>query len=353
MTNDLPLPPVPADADLQDFPFMPLQVARLRDSDFAAEEEPEACWYAVLLWAASWHQIPAGSLPDNDTVLRRLCGLGRDTKTWQKHKNGALRGFFLCSDGRFYHNVVSEQVNEAWQSKLAQRHRSFCGAVRKHNDRRSDNILEIPTFDEWVRLDRPEKVVDLITALGLSTIANVAEKKRNVARTKDNVAPVSAGNGLQGTGTGTGTGIYIRESPNGLLGEAETSPTVIVPPDEPVTPGEIMKLWNELAYETGLSLVEKMTPDRRSKCQARIKSYPERKHWQQAFQTIRASSFLRGEGQRGWKADFDFLIQAKSFNRLVEGSYGNAETRSEQVTTRSLGETVADNLERRLLADGR
>ena len=42
------------DADLQDFPFMPLHVARLRDSDLAAEGDPEGCWYAVLLWAAGW-----------------------------------------------------------------------------------------------------------------------------------------------------------------------------------------------------------------------------------------------------------------------------------------------------------
>jgi hypothetical protein len=66
----MPAPLTPPDCDLQDFPFMPLHVARLRDSDLASEEEPEACWYAVLLWAASWHQIPAASLPDNDAVLR-------------------------------------------------------------------------------------------------------------------------------------------------------------------------------------------------------------------------------------------------------------------------------------------
>src|SRR5262249_39444810 len=30
-----PMPPVPADLDLRDFPFMPLDVLRLRDSDLA------------------------------------------------------------------------------------------------------------------------------------------------------------------------------------------------------------------------------------------------------------------------------------------------------------------------------
>ena len=148
---------------------MPLQVARLRDSDLAAEEEPEACWYAVLLWAASWHQLPAGSLPDNDTVLMRLVGLGRDKKTWAKFKTGAMRGFILCSDGRFYHPVVAEQVNEAWDGKVRQRHRTFCAAVRKHNERNPKNKVESPSFEEWDALGRPEKVADAVTDLSRVT----------------------------------------------------------------------------------------------------------------------------------------------------------------------------------------
>jgi hypothetical protein len=116
-------PLTPPDCDLQDFAFMPLHVARLRDSDLAAEEDPEACWYAVLLWAASWHQLPAGSLPDNDAVLARLCGLGRDVRTFKKHRTGALRGFIVCNDGRLYHPVVAEQVLSAWAEKNAYRER--------------------------------------------------------------------------------------------------------------------------------------------------------------------------------------------------------------------------------------
>ena len=120
---DSPAPLTPPDCDLQDFPFMPLQVARLRDSDMAATESPEACWYAVMLWAASWHQVPAASLPDDDAILTKLCGLGRDVKTFRKHRDGALRGFVKCSDGRIYHAVVAEQANAAWAEKAAYRER--------------------------------------------------------------------------------------------------------------------------------------------------------------------------------------------------------------------------------------
>jgi hypothetical protein len=131
MSDALPL--TAHDCDLQDFPFMPLQVARLRDSDLAATEHPEACWYAVLLWAASWHQVPAASLPDDEMVLTRLCGLGRDVKTFRKHRAGALRGFVTCSDGRLYHPVVAEQANAAWKEKLAYRDRKEKRAVIASN----------------------------------------------------------------------------------------------------------------------------------------------------------------------------------------------------------------------------
>ncbi len=145
----VPPPMVPPDADLQDFPFMPLHVARLRDSDLAAEGDPEGCWYAVLLWAASWHQLPAGSLPDNDAVLTKLCGLGRDTRTFRKHRADALRGFVLCDDGRLYHPVVAEQALSGWESKLRQRHRTECARIKQRQVRGSATEPR-QSFADWV-----------------------------------------------------------------------------------------------------------------------------------------------------------------------------------------------------------
>ena len=77
MTDQLPEPLVSAEVDLRDFAFMPLDVQRLRDSDLASDETPEACWAAVLLWCASWHQVPAASLPDDDKALAQYAGYGR------------------------------------------------------------------------------------------------------------------------------------------------------------------------------------------------------------------------------------------------------------------------------------
>lgn len=153
----LPEPMTPADCDLQDFSFMPLHVARLRDSDLASEVEPEAAWYAVLLWAASWHQLPAASLPDNDAVLTKLVGLGRDLKTFRKHRDGALRGFVKCADGRLYHPVVAEQAMIAWNGKLEQRWRTECARIKKHNQR-AGMSLPTPTLEQFLSGSCPEHV---------------------------------------------------------------------------------------------------------------------------------------------------------------------------------------------------
>jgi hypothetical protein len=120
--SSTPVPLVPAEVDLQDFTFMPLDVQRLRDSDLAAAEAPEAFRANVLLWCAAWHQVPAGSIPDNDQWLAKVCGYlsrGRIDPTWKKVRDGALHGWRKCSDGRLYHPVVCEKALEAWIEKLA------------------------------------------------------------------------------------------------------------------------------------------------------------------------------------------------------------------------------------------
>ena len=207
-------PLTPPDADLQDFPFMPLHVARLRDSDLAAEGDPEGCWYAVLLWAAAWHQLPAGSLPDNDAVLTKLCGLGRDARTFRKHRGDALRGFIACEDGRLYHPVIAEQVMAAWESKLRQRHRSECATLKKRDDRAGiapKDREARPTFGEWLSLHHPASVP--FVSLGT-----------------DDAVPRDNASKRQGEGQGQGQG-------QGDLGsEADASAAAVAPPLVEVLP---------------------------------------------------------------------------------------------------------------------
>jgi hypothetical protein len=114
-------PITPVDCDLQDYPSMLVDVVRVRDSSLASDESPEACWAAFLLWCAAWHQVPAASIPDTDSWIAKQAGYalrGKIDKAWKNVRDGALRGFVRCSDGRLYHPVVAEKALECWIDKL-------------------------------------------------------------------------------------------------------------------------------------------------------------------------------------------------------------------------------------------
>lgn len=148
-------PLTPPDCDLTDFPFMPLQVERLRRSKawLICKRNPALAFYMVNLWTACWHDTPAGSIEDDDDVLADLAMC--DPAKWLKIKADVLRGWVKCDDGRLYHPTVSEKAVEAWESKRDQRWRTECARIKKHNDRHGTKIPR-PTFDEWVSAGCPQ-----------------------------------------------------------------------------------------------------------------------------------------------------------------------------------------------------
>lgn len=88
----------------------------------------------------------------------------------------------------------------------------------------------------------------------------------------------------------------------------------------PVRPSEIIEAWNITAADLGLPRVVKLTADRKRKLAARCKDST-LEEFQQALESIRRSKFLQGGNKEGWKANFDFFLQPKSFAKLIEGSY--------------------------------
>jgi hypothetical protein len=150
--TDLPGPLTPADCDLRDFQYMELDVRRLRDSEFAAGATGDGFRAGVLLWCAAWHQVPAASLPDNDTELANLAGYGRVVKEWRKVKAEAMNGFVKCSDGRLYHAVIAEKAVAAFAAKERHAYAKFQDRMRKENKARERDgkpQFGIPTVEQW------------------------------------------------------------------------------------------------------------------------------------------------------------------------------------------------------------
>lgn len=125
-------PLVPAACVLQDYRRMPVDVVRLGGSRFNAMTDDSAWRCGVTLWFASWHQTPAGTLPNADDELMTLCGLGRGSgEMWRRIRDAALHGWILCEDGRLHHPTIAEIALEAWLSKLTHRLSSAMGNAKR------------------------------------------------------------------------------------------------------------------------------------------------------------------------------------------------------------------------------
>ena len=87
--------------------------------------------------------------------------------------------------------------------------------------------------------------------------------------------------------------------------------------------GIAVRAWNVLADCCGFSKVQLLTEERRRKLNHRLSSCGGLDGWHSALEKVKNSTFLCGDNERGWLADFDFLLQKKSFTKLMEGAYNN------------------------------
>lgn len=84
--------------------------------------------------------------------------------------------------------------------------------------------------------------------------------------------------------------------------------------------------WNRVAQDCDLPQAASIRGQRLAKLRARVKDHGAQAVLD-AINMVPHSAFLRGSNDRGWRADFDFLVQDKSFSRLLEGFYSRMKTR--------------------------
>lgn len=84
--------------------------------------------------------------------------------------------------------------------------------------------------------------------------------------------------------------------------------------------------WNALADEIGLAKVQVLNATRRRSLRQRLVECGGIDGWAAALAKIRGSPFCRGDNERGWQADFDFLLKPARFTKLMEGGYDGSRT---------------------------
>ncbi|WP_151721041.1 DUF1376 domain-containing protein [Acinetobacter ursingii] len=143
------IPLTPKECDVSNFPFMPLDIDRLLNSETWILGDDSEKVASMTLWLKSWSQIPAASIPNNDKMLAHLSGMG--TK-WKKVKEHALRGWVDGGDGRLYHPVVAEKALEAWIEKLASAISGAQGNAKRWDIQIDTTDLQTQLYDAVYRL---------------------------------------------------------------------------------------------------------------------------------------------------------------------------------------------------------
>lgn len=271
-------PLVPIEVDLRNFETMPLRVQALRDADFTAISTAEEFRAAMMLWCAAWHQLPAASLPNDDRLLCKLAGYGRDLKAWGAVRERAMHNFVLCSDDRWYHPTIADLALNAWERKRRDddRTRHATEARRQRNGAKSNGAAN----HDDNRDDKPSM--------------NVTKENPPTSR------PPREGKGIEQKGkegsVEEGDGADVRNA---------------------------FDTWNDTASSIGLPVATSLSLHRQKGIRRRLSECGGIQGWLRALDKVAASDFLKGRNQQGWKADLDFILQPRSFTKLMEGSYDN------------------------------
>jgi uncharacterized protein YdaU (DUF1376 family) len=201
MSDDLPEPLVPADVDLSKLAGFMLDTRRLLGSELVAISSGDEFKAAVLLWCRAWQQ-PRCSLPDDDRILASFAGV--PLSRWPKIREVAMHGFVKCSDGRWYHRVLStdavradrmakqrrEAIQKRWAKLNGRPTNDHTEPIRPYNGRSSDGIPptghdSVPNGTEysdakasapWGQIFDPVKLL-FDAGVAVLTAAKVSEKQ--------------------------------------------------------------------------------------------------------------------------------------------------------------------------------
>jgi uncharacterized protein YdaU (DUF1376 family) len=255
-------------------------------------------------------------IPGNDTVAAKL--LNVQVQKYEKvMKSLVAKGKMIRAQGRIINERVDQEIHKYRMAMVA---RSEAAKKREEQKRRAQEEAERawkeiqdlqkqqaandgppPSTPQATPLPTPprsnepptpgqKEIVNQINEAKAAACQTSAQYQKPEARKKD------------------------RSSNEDLVPDGTSSPQEAL---------DAFHAYNDLAQRAGLPLARTLTPQRRKGIQARMREHGGPQAWQDALANIERSAFLRGHNNRRWRADLDFMIQPKSFTRLIEGGYGN------------------------------
>lgn len=107
--SELRAAPYPADTGAKGWRFE-IDYEKVEQSDTwsLAGEVPMARHALLMMWLMAWTQVPCGSMPNDEELIRVRCKV--PPKSWAMFRVVLMRGWWLAADGRLYHDTIVERV---------------------------------------------------------------------------------------------------------------------------------------------------------------------------------------------------------------------------------------------------
>lgn len=106
--------------------------------------------WLLMLWMTAWRQAPAGSFENDDALI--AARIGASLEFFEKHRAILMRGWWLATDGRLYHETITLRVLEMVKKRESDAIRA---ARSRANKKESDASPDEVTRDASVTRKRP------------------------------------------------------------------------------------------------------------------------------------------------------------------------------------------------------
>lgn len=120
---------------------------------------------------------------------------------------------------------------------------------------------------------------------------------------------------------------------------SQNSPTFVATATQKVDYSKLLEFFNQTISESGsvIKEIKQLTERRKLAIQARARENG-KESLMEVIKQAAKSDFLNGRNDRGWVADFDWLMRPNNFVKVLEGNYnnnGNDRRRGTEVTAAS------------------
>ena len=133
----------------------------------------------------------------------------------------------------------------------------------------------------------------------------------------------------------------MRQSPAHGDGDGDGDGDGAAAPAPSIAPALIVEMYNTICVD--LPKVRGLTESRRKHLLPRIKEHPDIEWWRRLFQRVQTTPFCTGDNDRGWRADFGWLIENDTNAlKVLEGKYDGGGRRGRAANGRPIDSAPND-----------